>query len=262
MPLIARVLPTLLPLPTPEEMLEATEVHSVAGLLDLAVGYLPRRLFRAPHHTVSEAGLVGGGTSPRPGEVSLAHEGVLFLDELGGFRRGALERLMQALRDGQVTLTHHGERVTFPARPFVVAATTPCSCGWYGHPTRPCTCSPAQRERFWQRMAAAAVTFPIRVTLPVPGTVAAGAAPAPSSAAVRARVTAARELQRERQRLGLVAAPTNDALTRVEIERLGLPNPVTCSVPARAANPRRSSGVPSLALLRVARTVADLAQLA
>jgi magnesium chelatase family protein len=136
--MLARRLPTILPSMTLEEALETTKVHSVAGLLAPGQSLCKVRPFRAPHHTVSDAGLIGGGSSPRPGEVSLAHNGVLFLDELPEFRRNVLEVLRQPLEDGTVTLSRAAMSLTYPARMMLAAAMNPCPCGYLGDTVRSC----------------------------------------------------------------------------------------------------------------------------
>ncbi len=133
--LLARTLPTILPPLTFDEAIEATAIHSVAGLVDPDVGIVATRPFRAPHHSVSDAGLIGGGDVPRPGEASLAHHGVLFLDELAEFRRSTLEALRQPLEDGRVCIARARARAWFPAAPLVVGAVNPCPCGYHGHPS-------------------------------------------------------------------------------------------------------------------------------
>jgi magnesium chelatase family protein len=136
--MLARRLPTILPGLELDEALETTRIHSVAGMLPADRALCVTRPFRAPHHTVSDAGLVGGGSSPRPGEVSLAHGGVLFLDELPEFRRNVLEVLRQPLEDGLVTLSRAALSLTYPARFILAAAMNPCPCGYHGDPTHPC----------------------------------------------------------------------------------------------------------------------------
>lgn len=149
--MLARRLPYLLPTLDRDWALEVTRIHSVAGRLMSGLIRVPP--FRAPHHTVSDAGLIGGGTIPRPGEVSLAHHGVLFLDELPEFSRRALEVLRQPLEDGVVTIARARASFTFPARFLLVAAMNPCPCGWYGDPERSCTCSPFTRQRYAGRIS-------------------------------------------------------------------------------------------------------------
>ncbi|HVY61429.1 MAG TPA: YifB family Mg chelatase-like AAA ATPase, partial [Planctomycetota bacterium] len=151
--LLARLLPTILPPLTFDEAIETTAVHSVAGLVEAEKGVVTRRPFRAPHHSVSEAGLIGGGELPRPGEVSLAHNGVLFLDELPEFRRDALEALRQPLEDGRVCIARAKARAWFPARALVVGAANRCPCGNLGHPARPCRCPPKARRAYLARIS-------------------------------------------------------------------------------------------------------------
>src|SRR5450432_4131956 len=138
--MLARLLPTLLPPLRFEEAIDCTAIHSVAGLLPNDRGVVCERPFRAPHHSVSEAGLVGGGDVPRPGELTLAHHGVLFLDELTEFRRSALEALRQPLEDGTISISRANAKATFPARPLLVCATNPCPCGYLGDGTGRCGC--------------------------------------------------------------------------------------------------------------------------
>ena len=151
------------------EAIELTAIHSVAGLVDPHQGIVSMRPFRAPHHSVSEAGLVGGGELPRPGELSLAHHGVLFLDEIAEFRRITLEALRQPLEDGQVCIARVRARASFPARPLVVAAVNPCPCGYFGDPVKECTCSLSMVSRYQKRISGPLldrVDIPIEVSLP------------------------------------------------------------------------------------------------
>ncbi len=150
--MLAQRLPGILPQPGFEEALETSKIFSVAGLLQ-GNPLMAHRPFRAPHHTISEAGLIGGGYVPRPGEVSLAHNGVLFLDEFPEFRRNILDLLRQPLEDGQVTIARAGLALTFPARFMLVAAMNPCPCGYSGDPARPCSCSPNQVQRYRGRVS-------------------------------------------------------------------------------------------------------------
>lgn len=151
--MLARRLPGILPPLTREEALETTSVYSVAGKLPAGCGLIRTPPLRAPHHTVSSAGLVGGGTMPRPGEVSLAHNGVLFLDELPEFRRDVLELLRQPLEDGTVTVSRAAGSGTFPCRIMFVAAMNPCPCGNFGHPTKACTCTPPVIDRYLHKIS-------------------------------------------------------------------------------------------------------------
>src|SRR5690606_6892199 len=151
--MLAKRLPTIMPDMSEDEAIEATKIHSITGLLDPKKAFLTTRPFRAPHHTISDAGLLGGGTNPGPGEVSLAHHGILFLDELPEFRRQTLEVMRQPLEDGHVTISRAAGSLTFPARFMLVAALHPCPCGQYGDPMRVCRCSPRQIESYRQRIS-------------------------------------------------------------------------------------------------------------
>lgn len=151
--MLAKRLATILPAMTEEEAIETTKIHSVAGLVDAKSSFLATRPFRSPHHTISDVGLLGGSSHPSPGEVSLAHNGILFLDELPEFRRSTLEVLRQPLEDGQVTISRAAGKFTFPSRFSLVAAMNPCPCGYLGDPTRECRCSPRQIEKYRQRIS-------------------------------------------------------------------------------------------------------------
>ena len=151
--LLTRAMPGILPAMTPQEALEVTKIYSVAGLLPQDTPMVQRRPFRAPHHTVSHAGLVGGGRNPRPGEITLSHRGVLFLDELPEFPHSVLESIRQPMEDGVVTVSRAQGTVTFPANFMMVAAMNPCPCGFYGDPTKHCTCSPSTVTRYQHRIS-------------------------------------------------------------------------------------------------------------
>ncbi len=146
--MLAKRIPTILPPLTFEEGIQTTKIHSVAGLLEPGVGLVGTRPFRSPHHTISDAGLIGGGAVPRPGEVSLAHNGLLFLDELPEFQRNVLEVLRQPIEDGWVTISRAAMSITFPARFMLAAAMNPCPCGFFNDPSRECTCTPPLIQRY------------------------------------------------------------------------------------------------------------------
>src|SRR5712691_4539812 len=198
--MMARRVPGILPPLTFDEAIDATAVHSVAGLLSPGSGLLLERPFRAPHHTISNAALVGGGSRPRPGEVSLAHHGVLFLDEMPEFSRHVLEVLRQPLEEGHVTIARAARTAVFPARFMLVGAMNPCMCGFLGDPHRECRCTPQHIARYRDRLSG-----PLRdrldLTVEVPALppdVLGATASGEPSAAVRERVVAARARQRER----------------------------------------------------------------
>ncbi|HEX6272524.1 MAG TPA: YifB family Mg chelatase-like AAA ATPase [Polyangiaceae bacterium] len=258
--LLARLLPSVLPPLAFDEAVEATAIHSVAGLLPPEQGIVTERPFRAPHHSVSEAGLVGGGELPRPGEVSLAHHGVLFLDELAEFRRSALEALRQPLEDGKVCIARSRARAWFPARPLVVGAVNPCPCGYFGHPRRRCACSDEARKRYRSRLSGPLLDrLDIHVSVP-PVEVAAltRSGRGEPSAAVRARVAKARELQRARARELALSTCLNAALTNSELERVAALDREGLRLIEAAVERLGLSARAFTKVLRVARTIADL----
>ncbi len=198
--MLARRMPGILPPLTVDEAIETTMLYSVAGLLANEVGLVCRRPFRSPHHTSSNAALVGGGTNPRPGEVSLAHHGVLFLDELPEFRREVLEVLRQPLEDGVVSIARVQASVSYPARFMLIAAMNPCPCGYHGDPQRACTCAPAAMHRYQQRISGPLLDrIDIHIEVPrLPHDDLMQTAPSECSQAVRQRVVEARTRQQER----------------------------------------------------------------
>ena len=258
--LLARLLPGILPALEFDEAVDCTAIHSVAGLLPPEQGIVTVRPFRAPHHSVSEAGLVGGGEVPRPGEVSLAHHGVLFLDELAEFRRGTLEALRQPLEDGAVCISRARARAYFPARPLVVGAVNPCPCGYYGHPRRPCRCSDENRRRYTSRLSGPLLDrLDLHVAVPpVDVSALTSGTRAESSAAVRERVTLARSLQRERSRILGLSAPLNAALSTSDLEKVVELDQKTRRLLEQAMNRLGLSARAYNKILRVARTIADL----
>jgi magnesium chelatase family protein len=197
--MLAKRLPGILPPLEFEEAIECTKIHSVAGLTERR-GLLSTRPFRAPHHTISDAGLIGGGAVPRPGEVSLAHNGVLFLDELPEFERTVLEVLRQPLEDGKVTISRAAMSLTFPSRFMLAAAMNPCPCGFFNDPTRECKCSPIQIQRYVSRISGPLLDrIDIHIDVPaVKFRELASETPAESSESIRERVVVARRMQLER----------------------------------------------------------------
>jgi magnesium chelatase family protein len=266
--MLARRLPGVLPPLHDDEALEVLAVHSVAGLLGSGPTR-PRRPFRAPHHSVSAAGLVGGGGVPRPGEVSLAHLGVLFLDELSLFPRHVLETLRQPMEDGHVTLSRAATSLRFPARFMLVAATNPCPCGYAGDPERVCQCSPVELERHRTRLSGP-LADRIDLHVPVrrvPPTSLDTLSPGTASAVLAGRIAAAREIQRVRYRKTRGAGgPTpseGPSDTNASVSSRLLVATVSLDREARAlmvtaADRLRLSARAYHRVLRVARTIADL----
>ncbi|HEX4805120.1 MAG TPA: YifB family Mg chelatase-like AAA ATPase [Conexibacter sp.] len=255
--MLARRLPALLPPLALEEALEVTRVHSVAGI-GTRDGLATARPFRAPHHTISPAGLVGGGRPPAPGEASLAHHGVLFLDELSEFSRPALEALRQPIEDGEIVIVRGQMALRFPTRFMLVAATNPCPCGFAGS-DRPCRCGEHELARYRRRLSGPLLDrVDLLVSVARPSAAALAAAPHASSAAVRERVLAARE--RQRARLAGTAAHANaqlDArLLRAHV-RLGA---AARRALAQAYDAGGLSARGHDRVLRVARTIADLGE--
>ena len=198
--MLAKRLPTILPPMTLKEALETTKIHSVVGMLGHGVSLMRTRPFRNPHHTTSYVGLVGGGTYPQPGEISLAHNGVLFLDELPEFKRQVLEVLRQPMEDRQVTIARAKQTVEFPANFMLVAAMNPCPCGYYNHPTKECTCKPGQVETYLSRISGPLLDrIDLHIeTFPIPYEELAQKKPGEKSAEVRERVVKARMIQVQR----------------------------------------------------------------
>lgn len=257
--MMAKRLPSILPPLSMGEALETTKIHSVAGKLRRGDMLMTSRPFRTPHHTVSPVALVGGGASPMPGEISLAHNGVLFLDEFPEFPRSVLEVLRQPIEDRVITVSRAKYTVQYPASFMLVASMNPCPCGYYGHPTRPCTCTPGAVARYMNKISGPLLDrIDLHVEIePVAFDDMASTEPAESSAAIRERVIAARRIQEERFRneqgvycnaqmnsrlLRRYAWPDAEGLARLkeQMERLNMS--------ARAFD----------RILRVARTIADL----
>ncbi len=258
--MLAKRLPTILPDLTFEEALETTKIHSVAGTLKGDI--ITARPFRSPHHTVTSVGLVGGGSNPRPGEISIAHNGVLFLDELPEFSKNATESLRQPLEDGRVTVTRALAKVSYPSSFMLVCAMNPCKCGYFGDSTKQCSCTPASIKKYLERVSGPLLDrIDIEIELPsvsyaeISGKAKAGE---PSSA-IRSRVNAARAFSAERlKRNGERAILPNAKMTSAMMHRY-------CALGAEASDLMRDA-FDSLGLsarghdrvLRVARTIADL----
>ncbi|MDX2006314.1 MAG: YifB family Mg chelatase-like AAA ATPase [Meiothermus sp.] len=250
--MLAKRLVGLMPPLLREEALEVTRVHSAAGRI--MRGLITQPQFRSPHHTVSDAGLIGGGTIPKPGEISLAHRGILFLDEFPEFSREALEVLRQPLEDGVVTISRARASFTYPARFLLIGAMNPCPCGYYGDLQKPCTCSPVQRTRYLGRISGPMLDrFDLIVEVPrlTPDELG-RSAEGDSSATIKARVLAARGLQTRRQ-----GRLNSELVGRALRQHAKLSKPVEGLL--QAATERLNLTARSYdRVLRVARTVADL----
>ena len=256
--MLAKRMPTIMPPLTFDEAIQTTKIHSVAGVLEAGAGLVGTRPFRSPHHTISDAGLIGGGAVPRPGEVSLAHNGVLFLDELPEFQRNVLEVMRQPLEDGMVTIARAAMTLTFPARFMLAAAMNPCPCGFFNDPSRECTCTPPIIQRYVSKISGPLLDrIDIHIDMPaVRFQELRQDAGGETSDAIRARVIKTRERQLERYQGEKIycnaqmssrqirkycnIAPDSERLLESAMSRLGLS--------ARAHD----------RILKVARTIADL----
>lgn len=257
--MLAKRLPTILPPLTLQEALETTKIHSVAGKIGAQVSLLSQRPFRSPHHTISNVAMVGGGSFPQPGEISLAHNGVLFLDELPEFNRSVLEVLRQPLEDRHINISRARFSVDYPAGFMLVASMNPCPCGYYNHPTRPCVCPPGAVQRYMNRVSGPLLDrIDIQIEIvPVPFEKISEQKPSEASNAVRTRVIRAREIQKKRfekqhgtycnaqmdsKHLHQYAVPDNNGLSLLKnaMQRLNLS--------ARAYD----------RILKLSRTIADL----
>jgi magnesium chelatase family protein len=258
--MLAQRLPSIMPELSFQEAIETTKVFSVAGLLDKKGGLIAVRPFRSPHHTISDAGLIGGGQLPRPGEISLAHHGVLFLDELPEFRKNTLEALRQPLEDGRVTITRAAMTATYPSRFMLVAAMNPCPCGHFGDTRKSCRCTPQQIRQYQSRISGPLLDR-IDIHIEVPSVRyrdLRGKYSGESSAAIKGRIEAARRRQKDRFHPGqticnarmsdrqirqhCVIDEDSQRLLEMAIDKLGLS--------ARGYS----------RILKVARTIADLGE--
>ncbi|HEY3217266.1 MAG TPA: YifB family Mg chelatase-like AAA ATPase [Candidatus Eisenbacteria bacterium] len=252
--MLAGRLPTILPPLTADEALTVTRLHSAAGLRPPGMGLMLQRPFRSPHHSLSRAGLIGGGTPPRPGELSLAHHGVLFLDELGHFSRPAVDALREPLESGVAWITRASGSIRFPARALLVAASNPCKCGWLGHPLRGCRCTPTDLAQHAARLGGP-VLDRLDLQVEVPALTSAellAARPGEPSDIVRERVVAARAWQQARGHL-------NARLPNAALRECCALDAATRRLVADAVDRGGMSARGVHRALRVARTIADLA---
>ena len=256
--MLAKRLPSILPDLSRQEALEITKIHSVAGQLTPGRPLVEVRPFRSPHHTISAPGLAGGGTTPRPGEISLAHMGVLFLDELPEFRRDTLEVLRQPLEDGEVTISRVGGTISYPSSFMMVCAMNPCRCGWYGDPSGRCNCSAKSVEQYLGRVSGPLLDrVDMIVEVPaVPFEELRSRGEAEPSASIRTRVNDARALQQKR--FGASAVHCNAQMQSSQIR-------THCALDAESETLLKEAfetlGMTARShdrVLRVARTIADL----
>ena len=257
---LAKRLPSILAPLTFEEALETTKIHSVAGILDAAAGLVTHRPFRSPHHTISDAGLIGGGIIPRPGEVSLAHNGLLFLDELPEFPRNVLEVMRQPLEDHTVTIARASMSLSFPARFMLVAAMNACPCGHFNSKTRECQCTPPMIQRYVSKISGPLLDrIDIHVEVPaVQYKELRGAAATEGSAEIRARVLAARERQRQRFKKHGDKLFSNAQMSTRQVRMHCELNADAERLLERAMQQQGLTARAHDRILKVARTIADL----
>ncbi len=258
--MLAKRLPTILPPFTLHESLETTKIHSVAGKIGGGTSLMVQRPFRSPHHTISNVAMVGGGTFPQPGEISLAHNGVLFLDELPEFNRSVLEVMRQPLEDRVINISRARFTVEYPAGFMLVASMNPCPCGYYGDSRKQCTCTPHQRNRYFQRISGPLLDR-IDIQIEVPRVeykeISGNSQNEETSAVIRQRVQAARQLQA--QRLAGKPYATNAQMSRQDLEQYCRLDDAAAQLLAEAFRTLGMSGRGHDRILKIARTIADLA---
>ena len=257
--MMARRLPSILPPLSLAESLETTQIHSVAGKLKGGTGLITERPFQAPHHTVSQVALVGGGANPMPGEISLAHNGVLFLDELPEFPRAALEVLRQPLEDRKITVSRAKYSIDYPCNVMFVASMNPCPCGYYNHPTKPCQCTPGQIHKYMNKISGPLldrIDIQIEIT-PLSFNDLSRTEPGEHSSVIRERVIAARKIQEERYR-DYPGIHCNAQMTSALMRQYATPAPEDMSMLREIINRLQLSARAYDRILRLARTIADL----
>lgn len=256
--MLAKRLPSILPEMTFEEALETTKIHSIRGKLPPGVSLIRTRPFRSPHHTISTAGLAGGGPTPQPGEVSLAHNGVLFLDELPEFARASMEVLRQPMEDGTVTISRVGGTTSYPCRFMLVAAMNPCPCGYFGHPTHPCLCSPHAVERYLGKVSGPLLDrIDLHIEVPaVPFEELSSTRKEEPSSQIRQRVNAAR--QRQNQRFEGKPYACNADIPAGDLQEMCQTTQAASQLLRRAFESFGFSARTYGRVLKVARTIADL----
>ena len=257
--MLAKRLPSILPPLTLGESLETTKIHSVAGKLEQESGLISKRPFRAPHHTISTVAMTGGGSFPQPGEISLAHNGVLFLDELPEFNRNVLEVLRQPLEDREISISRIKCNVKYPASLILAASMNPCPCGYYNHPTKACVCSPGQVQKYLNRISGPLldrIDLQIEV-IPVPFEKMSDARPGESSTLIRERVVRARQTQSERY-AEIPGVYCNAQMNSKLLARYARPDDKGLALLKTAMNRFNLSARAYDRILKVSRTIADL----
>ncbi len=256
--MLAKRIPTIMPEMSFDEAIESTKIHSVAGTLPPDTSLLTQRPFRSPHHTMSSAGLSGGGQIPTPGEISLAHNGVLFLDELPEFPRLTMETLRQPIEDGVITIARVSGSITYPCDVMLVCAMNPCPCGYYGHPTKKCTCPPHAPAKYLAKVSGPLLDrLDIHIEVPqVEFDKLSSEAPGESSASIRKRVNAARKIQQ--QRLDGSGVTCNAKMTAAQTRRFCPIDDAGKKLLERSFDQLGLSARAYDKILRVARTIADL----
>ena len=257
--MLAKRLPTILPDMTRGEAIETTRVYSISGILDSGAGLLRNRPFRSPHHTISNAGLLGGGSNPGPGEISLAHNGVLFLDELPEFRRQTLEVLRQPLEDGQVTISRAAGTLTFPSKVLLVGSLNPCPCGYFADPLRDCSCSPRQVEHYRQKISGPLLDrIDLHVEVPlIDFKQLSSPERTENSASVRERVEKCRARQEDRFK-GAAGVRVNSDMKPRQVRQYCELDRESSNLMEQAMEQLNFSARAYDRILKVARTVADL----
>ncbi len=256
--MLAKRIPTILPAMTMEESIETTKIYSVAGLIDSSTPLVSERPFRSPHHTISPIGLTGGGTMPKPGEISLAHNGVLFLDELPEFTRSAMEILRQPIEDGEVTISRVSGTITYPCSMMLIAAMNPCPCGYYGHPTKECICSEKAISKYLAKVSGPLLDrIDIHIEVPpIEFSDLSSKKDAENSAQIKKRIDAAKKIQLERFKKHKIlsnATITPDLLHKACVLTKNAENLLKKAFDKMGLSARAYSKI-----LKVSRTIADL----
>lgn len=257
--MLAKRLPSILPPLSLGESLETTKIHSVAGRLQNNTGLISKRPFRDPHHTISTVAMTGGGSYPQPGEISLAHNGILFLDELPEFNRSVLEVLRQPLEDRKITISRVKSNVEYPASFMLVASMNPCPCGYYNHPTKACVCSPGQVQKYLNRISGPLldrIDLQIEV-VPVPFEKMSDAHPGEASSSIRERVISARQIQENRY-ADIPGVYCNAQMSSKLLSLYARPDDKGLALLKNAMNRLNLSARAYDRILKVARTIADL----